>query len=1341
MSSIGRKSSLENPRPAEPAVSVDPPTIITGPLGSSHSGFRGNGQGVQALPVPGCRIGPYLLQDSIATGGMGAVYRAIDQRLEREVALKILPPEHASCVDTLQRFYQEARATARLDHENIARVYAIGHDSGYHYIAFEYIAGMTIRNLVDTRGPLTIVESINYTLQIGIALVHASERGVVHRDIKPSNIIVTPQGRVKLVDMGLARDFERRRDEGLTQSGMTLGTFDYISPEQARDPRDTDVRSDLYSLGCTLFHMLTGRPPFPDGTVLQKLLQHQEEAPRDVRTFNPQIPGELAAILAKLMEKTRERRYQTPEQLVRDLLTVAGSLGMRSVSPEGLIWLKPDERPWEKHLVWALPAFAFGLIVLLLAYWSRDVAQPLTPGLADVTADSSSLPPTAKAESATSLPVPESPATSSTLLDPGRSQRGYLADGRSADLRIASSEDLRQALLKAGRRATVWLLDEGPYELRVSDALGPLRLNVGELTLKPVSGRSEIRVVVEPSRLTSTGPSSASALECRSGRLEIEDLDFVLEAEQFAGDFAMIRSIDNELVSRRCSFLSLNNNSSAERASALELVTTDDPLTATAFTRSPTSRVQDAFFDRQLVAIRGRGSINISLRDCTFRATRPVLWLENNAFMEDPASIWAENLTVCGESEALFRFDGVAPRVRLKASLIAPPPGRRISSLVAASNPARLDWLGEGNAYGEIATYLQPVSQLEIGRPDRSLELKIITFAVWAGEAGTPRQELGSRGNLREVWRRPDPIASFQTGDLALAFQASRSLDSATDQRLILGARIGPFGPITSQDRDPVSETAMSSERTKASSVPPEGLATATGATRTPMPSTVGGSAAAGSTAPQPRTGGDSPTAPSSSSPNPPPATLAQPPAVEPLSAPVVNVGEEGSPPISPMIRAEPNMPMFAEEKTELAEPRPTEIGTIDSAPAASTPLVKNPDVPATTATLPPSTNPTDLNAVKSDLVRTTDQFLERLKSIGTKGGTIRVASGIRLELPPVELSGRGTWRILGESADKRPVLQLTAGSNRSTNAFFAMQAGFLEFENLDFVSRPLGRAGSNPALVEVGPAGEVHFKGCVATSRSADEPRESPSRLIVVSGARALFQDDRGLSSGTRILISNCFFRTNGDLLEVEPPAGVDLEITNAVLSLGGSLLRAHGQPRGEDSPTLKIRMRQLSLLTLGGLAHLESRPDEPKLPVADMIARKSLFISLPGSTPLLRVDGQDEIETLKDRIRWEAHSVAYHGVTTYRRDQTTRTGILPKLYDQTSWTIANGSREEALFHGDVLFQTTLNPERNPCDLLASELALDPESPATSAGADLTEIPTPVSPIPDDLEINLPNR
>ena len=279
------------------------------------------------MPEPGEMIGEFELREAIGVGGMGAVFRALDTPLDRHVALKILPPDQAADPEVVQRFYQEGRAAARLDHENIARVFTIGHDGRYHYIASNTSRATTIRQRVEHNGPLPVDEAVNFTLQIADALVHAAERGVVHRDIKPSNIIVTPQGRAKLVDMGLARRFERGSDDGLTQSGMTLGTFDYISPEQARDPRDVDVRSDLYSLGCTLFHMLTGRPPFPEGTVLQKLIQHQEEPPPDVRSLNPAVPPDLAAIIVKLMAKDRDRRYQTPEQLVRDLLTLAGALG------------------------------------------------------------------------------------------------------------------------------------------------------------------------------------------------------------------------------------------------------------------------------------------------------------------------------------------------------------------------------------------------------------------------------------------------------------------------------------------------------------------------------------------------------------------------------------------------------------------------------------------------------------------------------------------------------------------------------------------------------------------------------------------------------------------------------------------------------------------------------------------------------------------------------------------------------------------------------------------------------------------------------------------------------
>ena len=211
--------------------------------------------------LEGEKLGHFHLERFVGGGGMGAVYCATDSILGRRVAIKVLPSDRLGDAETVRRFENEAQSAARLNHENIARIFHFGDENGLKYIAFEYVEGTNIRDIVQQRGPLPLDEAISYGLQIAEALVHAAARNVIHRDIKPSNVIITPDGRAKLVDLGLAKfDQIQTPDEDLTATGVTLGTFDYISPEQARDPRMADVRSDLYSLGCTLYFMLTGRP-------------------------------------------------------------------------------------------------------------------------------------------------------------------------------------------------------------------------------------------------------------------------------------------------------------------------------------------------------------------------------------------------------------------------------------------------------------------------------------------------------------------------------------------------------------------------------------------------------------------------------------------------------------------------------------------------------------------------------------------------------------------------------------------------------------------------------------------------------------------------------------------------------------------------------------------------------------------------------------------------------------------------------------------------------------------------------------------------------------------------
>ena len=323
--------------------------------------------------MPGDRLGHFELVEYVGGGGMGRVFRAIDTQLGRTVALKVLPPEQASDPDALQRFQNEAQSSARLDHDNIARAYYVGEDRGLHYIVFEFIEGVNVRLLVERKGPLPLAEAVSYTLQVAEALAHADARAVVHRDIKPSNVLITPEGRVKLIDMGLAR--LRHADPAvadLTASGVTLGTFDYISPEQARDPRNADIRSDIYSLGCTLFFMLAGQPPFPEGTVLQKLLQHQGDQPPDIQQFRPELPEESSRVLRKMMAKDPRHRYASPAELVADLLLLAEQIGLRPMSPTSRIWLVPQEPSvsfLQRHLPWIAPVAA--LVV------HRGVAGPV----------------------------------------------------------------------------------------------------------------------------------------------------------------------------------------------------------------------------------------------------------------------------------------------------------------------------------------------------------------------------------------------------------------------------------------------------------------------------------------------------------------------------------------------------------------------------------------------------------------------------------------------------------------------------------------------------------------------------------------------------------------------------------------------------------------------------------------------------------------------------------------------------------------------------------------------------------------------------------------------------
>ncbi len=355
-------------------VARDDDTVITATAAPSSSADIGR-------RLEGSMLGPYRLDAFVGGGGMGAVFKALDTTLDRTVAVKVLAGRQADDEEMLRRFRNEAQSAARLDHENIGRVHAVGSDAGWHYIVFEYIEGRNIRDIVREDGPFDLARTVDVALQVAGALEHASGRDVVHRDIKPSNIVITPAGKARIVDMGLARLTPLAGDGDLTTSGATLGTFDYIAPEQARDAREADVRSDLYSLGCTIFYMLAGRPPFADGTMVQKLLQHQQEPAPAIDAVRPDVPRRFAVIVGTLMEKDPAERYQRPADLMADLAAFADAEGLSlpsGVAAAALVAAggEPDRR--HSLLPWLLPLVALGATVAML--WIRAMLERAAPG-------------------------------------------------------------------------------------------------------------------------------------------------------------------------------------------------------------------------------------------------------------------------------------------------------------------------------------------------------------------------------------------------------------------------------------------------------------------------------------------------------------------------------------------------------------------------------------------------------------------------------------------------------------------------------------------------------------------------------------------------------------------------------------------------------------------------------------------------------------------------------------------------------------------------------------------------------------------------------------------------
>jgi serine/threonine-protein kinase len=426
---------------------------------------------MNADTVPKVLADRYEIDSVLGEGGMAKVFRGTDNVLGRTVAVKVLASRFARDETSVTRFRREAQSAASLNHPNVVSVYDTGSDDGVHWIVMEYLDGRTLKEVIEEEGPLAPDRAAVIARDVSLALATAHEKGLVHRDVKPANIMITPSGETKVMDFGIARAVTSTGDPTLTRTGFVMGTAAYLSPEQA-EGKPVDARSDIYSLGCVVYEMLTARPPFDGDSPVAIAGKHLSEEPEPMSRMNKKVPREVEAVVARAMRKNPGERYQDALEMADDLgRAVTGELPRGAAAgaatepvdrPGGDTRVLPTAIPEPiresfRRSPW-LPGVLIGALLVVLA---------LVAGVALLSDRTGELPrqrsaPTTPAESPPPSPSPEGPpsveeafATFSALVN-----EGFASGEISAEAQEELLKDAREVLEKYQSGDIVGALEE-----------------------------------------------------------------------------------------------------------------------------------------------------------------------------------------------------------------------------------------------------------------------------------------------------------------------------------------------------------------------------------------------------------------------------------------------------------------------------------------------------------------------------------------------------------------------------------------------------------------------------------------------------------------------------------------------------------------------------------------------------------------------------------------------------------------------------------------------------------------------------------------------------------------